>query len=504
MTHSITLPEIPELAPERPPRGPKVWLRNNLFSTPASSVLSIVFILIGLAGIRGMLGFIFSETRRWEAVTYNVRLLMVRAYPEEQFTRIWLSVAVVAMLVAATFAIYRIAGMTSPRKVGNSVSTIGGFLILAGLLGPWGITFGPLGVESTGTFLIVFGAGAAMYIGGQLLRRMSGDRAKEPLIPVLAVILAAMGVVLIGLWTIKLLWPSRAPDGTQIVITEPIEMSTRVPWTIIFALAVVTYLVVKLVRNRFNEGPRKVLMALWVLSFPVLFLVVLRDPAPDVGRIFTWYIPVAIGFIVIGGLILNFVADSRGELGRSVGALLLVAALVSFFFSAEFIVRFSLVALAMFALAAPTFGGKGSSRRAFLGAWAATATVITFFIMLLASPSTVAVPGLGSPFGGLLLTILLATVSIVLSLPLGIVLALGRSSTMPIFRLMSTAYIELVRGVPLITWLIVAFIMLPIALPEGIEIDGVARAIGAMTLFSAAYLAENVRGGLQSNPEGPI
>ena len=74
--------------------------------------------------------------------------------------------------------------------------------------------------------------------------------------------------------------------------------------------------------------------------------------------------------------------------------------------------------------------------------------------------------------------------------------------TLPIFRLLSTAYIELVRGVPLITWLLISFLMLPVALPEGIEIGGVLRAIGAMTFFSAAYLAENVRGGLQSIPGG--
>jgi general L-amino acid transport system permease protein len=73
---------------------------------------------------------------------------------------------------------------------------------------------------------------------------------------------------------------------------------------------------------------------------------------------------------------------------------------------------------------------------------------------------------------------------------------------MPIFRLLCTAYIELVRGVPLITWLLVAFLMLPIALPSGVEIGGVMRAVGAMTFFSAAYLAENVRGGLQSIPGG--
>ena len=73
---------------------------------------------------------------------------------------------------------------------------------------------------------------------------------------------------------------------------------------------------------------------------------------------------------------------------------------------------------------------------------------------------------------------------------------------MPIFRLLSTAYIEVIRGVPLITWLLIAFLMLPVALPAGIHIGGVVRAIAAMALFNAAYLAENVRGGLQSIPVG--
>jgi general L-amino acid transport system permease protein len=73
---------------------------------------------------------------------------------------------------------------------------------------------------------------------------------------------------------------------------------------------------------------------------------------------------------------------------------------------------------------------------------------------------------------------------------------------MPIFRIMSTVYIEIVRGVPLITWLLIAFLMLPVSLPEGVEIGGVMRAIGAMVFFSAAYLAENVRGGLQAIPKG--
>jgi len=96
----------------------------------------------------------------------------------------------------------------------------------------------------------------------------------------------------------------------------------------------------------------------------------------------------------------------------------------------------------------------------------------------------------------------LAIAGIALSFPFGVLLALGRTSTMPIFRMMSVVYIEVVRGVPLITWLLVGSVIFPLFLPEGLDIDAIVRAIIAIALFSAAYLAENVRGGLQSIPKG--
>jgi general L-amino acid transport system permease protein len=107
-------------------------------------------------------------------------------------------------------------------------------------------------------------------------------------------------------------------------------------------------------------------------------------------------------------------------------------------------------------------------------------------------------------WGGLLLTMLLALVGIVLSFPLGVVLALGRRSSLPAIRIVSTAYIELIRGVPLVTILFMADVMLPFFLPGEIRIDRVMRAMGGITLFSAAYVAENVRGGLQAIPTGQI
>ncbi len=107
-------------------------------------------------------------------------------------------------------------------------------------------------------------------------------------------------------------------------------------------------------------------------------------------------------------------------------------------------------------------------------------------------------------WGGLLLTFILAIISIVVSFPLGVLLALGRRSKLPAIKIFSILYIELVRGVPLITILFMAQIMVPLFLPGQIRIDNVVRAIIAFTLFTAAYEAENVRGGLQAIPSGQV
>jgi general L-amino acid transport system permease protein len=141
-------------------------------------------------------------------------------------------------------------------------------------------------------------------------------------------------------------------------------------------------------------------------------------------------------------------------------------------------------------------------RRPLVIAWIASIPVMFF---LIGGIGVAPLPTVGSNvWGGLLLTVLLAAVGIVLSFPLGVLLALGRRSALPGIRLVSTAYIELIRGVPLVTILFMADIMLPFFLPGEIRIDRVTRAMGGITLFSAAYVAENVRGGLQAIPSGQV
>jgi len=105
-------------------------------------------------------------------------------------------------------------------------------------------------------------------------------------------------------------------------------------------------------------------------------------------------------------------------------------------------------------------------------------------------------------WSGLMLTLTLGIIGIVASFPIGIGLALGRRSSLPVIKVFCTTYIEVIRGVPLITVLFMAMLMLPLFLPPSLRLDNVLRAMVGMTLFSAAYVAENVRGGLQAIPKG--
>ncbi|WP_043531021.1 amino acid ABC transporter permease [Litchfieldella xinjiangensis] len=105
-------------------------------------------------------------------------------------------------------------------------------------------------------------------------------------------------------------------------------------------------------------------------------------------------------------------------------------------------------------------------------------------------------------WGGLMLTLVLAVVGMVAALPIGTLLALGRRSKMPIVKSFSVIFIEFWRGVPLITVLFMASVMLPLFLPTGMNVDRLVRALIGITLFQSAYMAEVIRGGLQAIPRG--
>lgn len=127
---------------------------------------------------------------------------------------------------------------------------------------------------------------------------------------------------------------------------------------------------------------------------------------------------------------------------------------------------------------------------------------VVAFVMMYGN-ETLGLPIVETPqWGGFMLTLVIALSGIVASLPLGVLLALGRRSKMPVISLLSTIFIEFWRGIPLVAVLFMATIMFPLFLPAGVTFDQLLRAVIGVALFASAYMAEVVRGGLQAIPKG--
>lgn len=162
-----------------------------------------------------------------------------------------------------------------------------------------------------------------------------------------------------------------------------------------------------------------------------------------------------------------------------------------------------LIGMAVLLVAAAWVGQQLANRFSGLSQWIAVGWFISYFVALWFIGGGLGLESVRTNgWGGLVLTLLMAITGIALCFPIGVALALGRRSELPIVSWLSIAYIELVRGVPLISILFMGQVMIPMFLPEGARPDRILRAVIALTLFSSAYLAENVRAGLQSVPRG--
>ncbi len=506
--------ETEELAPEPPPSGPVQWIRENLAYSVSSTITTIVIGLVVFFGLRSLIAWFLNPFRKWSSVTANARLLMVQAYPDEQFSRVWISVGIVVVLAGLSAAAWRAAGKVSVGQVTKGLLSVGSAALVIALLAPG---------EFTGGRGILAVAGLVIAVAGYLWKRANKATINDPVISTVA--MAGFGLVLIAvfLWTVKLPVQEVFADGTKEVTNQALASTTKVPWTILLGVLAVSYLVGVAIRDAI-PSLRRILIGLWVLSFPGILMVVMRAPDIEWDTVLSADLPI---FLVVGAAVSFFLyvvgAPDAGEWKFIVSAIWLVLALIWVLFSwylfdpassspfhltssavdvlqrLEF--KFPLILGGIFALAAPSFGGAREARFRFIGVWLASLALLIMSFRLGAASSLLELSGTAF-VGGLSLTFTLAIAGIALSFPLGVLLALGRASTMPIIRMMSTTYIELVRSVPLITWLYIGSNLLNLFLAGVIDIFSVLRAIIAITLFSAAYLAENVRGGLQSIPKG--
>ncbi|PSN16852.1 amino acid ABC transporter permease [filamentous cyanobacterium CCP5] len=202
---------------------------------------------------------------------------------------------------------------------------------------------------------------------------------------------------------------------------------------------------------------------------------------------------------------------SWGVLGRNVSTLFSRGVLIGFGVVCAFIVLFpptrphSLKLLPIVAIVAGMawVGRQAAHKVSGLGKWVSLAWFVAYFVALWLVGGGLGLRNVSTnDWGGLVLTLIAAVSGIALCFPLGLLLALGRRSALPVVRWLATAYIEVVRGVPLVAFLFMGQVMIPLFLPEGARPDRILRAIIALALFSAAYLAENVRAGLQAVPRG--
>tara|TARA_X000000368_G_scaffold95013_3_gene72786 strand:+ start:34717 stop:36528 length:1812 start_codon:yes stop_codon:yes gene_type:complete len=485
--------------PDAPKRPTSEWVKKNLFSNVPNTVLTIVFGLLALYSIKGLLGFILSSERRWAAVATNMRLLMAQGYPANQFIRVWFTLGCLMVLTGVSLAVWRSNGVLKTKRIGTWIVNLGVGAAVFALLAP-------ISANSRGAWLI---ASAVLLVLGSSLR-IGTDKSMLPIdIPTIWFSFSFLAVLVLSLWTVPY-GHYAFTDGKLVAETgRTVAMSTKLPFTVMLLLLVCAFMLTGLVRNLIQISKAKiVLTGLWLLSPFVLNWIVLRDPDFDYGRVLSTDIPLGLLFIVFGFVILYPLTNpSIGEKGRLVAiALLMFAAFnwVAAFFGLYPMlqkVRISFLLLALAALLAPNFAADNRTRLRFVSFWAGFIIVLHWLITAINSPSTLDLQG-PTYLGGFSLTLFVAVLTLLLSFPLGVLLALGRTSSMPIARLLCTVYIESVRGVPLITILFFFSNILPLFLPAGMEIAELAAIVTGYTLFSAAYLAENVRGGLQSVMRG--
>ena len=490
-----------ESRPEEPSRTPREWIRKNLFSNIPNTILTLIFGAISIYAIRALLGFILSGERRWGAVATNMRLLMAQGYPADQFVRVWFTLGCLMALSGLSLAAWRASGRLPVKKISTWTMNLGGGLALFAILAPisWASRLG--WIIAAALFVLV---GLSMWFGlRDSENRLSGS------VPTVWFTYGILGVLVLSLWTVPY-GHYAFVDGELIAETgRTVAMTTKLPFTVMWLILVGSYLIGTQVREWIPIGQTKaVLIGLWFLSPFVLNWIVLRDPDFDYAHIASTDIPLALMFAIGGGLVLYLLSKpDLGEIGRIVAIMFLIFAifnwLAAFFGWYPMLqkVRISFVLLALAALVAPNFAADKKTRLRFAAGWIGLIAVSHWLITAINSSSTLKLQG-PTYLGGFSLTLFVAVLTLLLSFPLGVLLALGRTSSMPIARVLSTAYIESIRGVPLITILFFFSNILPLFLPEGMEIAELAAIVTGYTLFSAAYLAENIRGGLQSVMRG--
>ena len=502
MADNVNIQESP---PEVQFAGVNRWLRENLFSSTGSAILTFVSIgaLIGL--FRSIIGFFISPEREWTAITYNLRLYMVQAYPESDFIRVWITIGLVMGLLGLTWGFNSVNEKSSLKSTGTTLMKVFSSLFLLVLIAPTSVVIDKV----EGTVAEVFQQELRIYLlavfAGLILvsyfirTKLASQEVSKDYLNI-----GYVGLLVVSIWLIKV--PTVTFDSSNVRIEPdpllPLAASTKNPWTALYLLLVVTFFIGRYLNSKNLTSFKRILPVSWLLTPLVVVTWIYRKPDFTLSQITTLDLPVILGFSAIGYFVINYLnSEKLMQYQRYfVYGSLIIAVVV---FSLPVLRQLKLLFFLLWILisVAPTIANSKESARSLFIVWSVAITILILLMRGGTSETLIVVPG-SSIYGGFALTWVLAFFGIAISFPFGVMLALGRTSSLPIIRIICTAIIELVRSVPFITWLFFGSVMLTFFLPAGVEFDEVVRAVVVTSIFSAAYLAENVRGGLQSISKG--
>ena len=430
---------------------------------------------------------------------------MVQAYPESDFIRVWITIGLVMGLLGLTWGFNSVNEKSSLKSTGTTLMKVFSSLFLLVLIAPTSVVIDKV----EGTVVEVFQQELRIYLlavlAGLILvsyfirTKLASQEVSKDYLNI-----GYVGLLVVSIWLIKV--PTVTFDSSNVRIEPdpllPLAASTKNPWTALYLLLVVTFFIGRYLNSKNLTSFKRILPVSWLLTPLVVVTWIYRKPDFTLSQITTVDLPVILGFSAIGYLVINYLnSEKLMQYQRYfVYGSLIIAVVV---FSLPVLRQLKLLFFLLWILisVAPTIANSKESARSLFIVWSVAITILILLMRGGTSETLIVVPG-SSIYGGFALTWVLAFFGIAISFPFGVMLALGRTSSLPIIRIICTAIIELVRSVPFITWLFFGSVMLTFFLPAGVEFDEVVRAVVVTSIFSAAYLAENVRGGLQSISKG--
>ena len=479
-------------------------IKENLFSSPVSTLLTFLTSYIMISFFRGMFGFATAPDKDWLSVLNNMQLYMVQAYPESDFIRIWICVGLGFVFSGLSVGLWETGEKTSLSKLCLTFSKIIFGIIFLTLIAP---TTSVIVSTATGIreqvdvfsyaeriplLSILFGLLVVFFI----LSKINLNFNKSFLVSIY------LFVPIVFLWLMKIPTIELDADNQRVFPDPlmPIANSTKIPWTLIWMSFVAAYLIGIYFKNK--KQFKTAVSISWVLLPLLIFSWIFKKPLIDLNELIRNDIPVFIGFLLVGVLTIYLINNKIVEkfYGYYLG-LLVIVTLASLFLKVILLVKAGLLLLLLFSVIIPAVSTSAKGKRSLTIVWIVSLTTTAFLLEGGTSTTQIVVPG-SSIFGGFSLTWLLAIFGTYVSFPLGVLLALGRNSSLPIIKGVCTGIIELVRSVPYITWLFFASVTMAVFLPDGVEFNLIVRVLIVTAFFSGAYFAENIRGGLQSIPKG--